>query len=146
MFNLFKTNYPLRKDGMYMRRFEGISPNNGEPFKFTIGLLFNNHNRAFLVEEEGFPDIDKFDIKEMIKNISDFMEINPNCTKYTYKNDKLNMKFMEGNNPEYGWEYRGGVVKDYLLLTMEYHFFSYITGKKGSEIKYRDVKFKFVKT
>ena len=123
----FNTDYSVRKDGIYVFRHEGVSQY-GEPFKLTMLLLFNYKKRAIKVEMEGYPEIDKTTISEIIQDIAEYTILDRDCAEYLIDNGKIKMKFM--NSSTHGDEYTGSVLKNGLILTRIVHYWDEMLGCK----------------
>lgn len=126
-----------------MFRHEGISQY-GQPFKLSIFMLFNNMNRVIKAESEGFPEVEKSAIREMIDEIKNITELDADTAEYYCENGKISMKFI--NSSTHGEEYSGSVLKDSIILTRTEHYWDHILESQNSKVSLRDMKFELLKT
>jgi hypothetical protein len=138
----FKTDYKVRTDGVYMCKHEGISQY-GEPFKFTIVLIFNNKNRVIKAETEGIYEIEKSQIREMINEIKDLTELDADCTEFFCDKGKITMKFM--NSSTHGVEFSGSVLKNSIILTRTVHYFDHTLERQNTEVTLKNMNFELIK-
>jgi len=138
----FKTDYKVRKDGIYVHRHAGVSQY-GQAFKITMFLIFNNKNRVFKSDIEGFPEIDKSGTRELLQELSEQTELNSNCTEYFCEKGQITMKFM--NSSTHGEEYSGSIIKDGLILTRKVHYWDEMQKGPNTRLSLQDMKFEFIK-
>ncbi len=139
MFSLFRTNYSVRTDGLYVFKHAGVSQY-GKPFKLTMFLVFNNHSRVIKADAEGFADIDRTAIKKMLKDLSDCTELSNECAEFFCDNSNITMKFITSFT--HAEEYSGSVTKDGLILSRILH----IKEMEGirTKVTLKDMKFEFI--
>jgi hypothetical protein len=140
MFSLFRTNYSVRTDGLYVFRLSDISPY-GKPFKLTMFLVFNNHHRVIRADTEGFVDIDKAAIKDMLQELSDCTELSNECAEYFCDNEHISMKFI--NSYTHAEEFKGVITKDGLLLSRILHIKD-LEGPR-TKVTLQNMNFEFIK-
>jgi hypothetical protein len=137
----FKTNYSVRKDGFYSLRMEGINQY-GNPYKFTVFLIFNMNGFVSKFEFDGFPEVTKEAMLGVLAEVENYNENNKESAKIDLHDGKISFKF---NSPSSNHEeYVGSVIKDGLILDRVLHYFDQNLGRMNTKTSLKDLKFIFI--
>lgn len=144
----------IRFDGYYICRF--VAENLNSKPKMTQILIFNKKGYVFQEDWEGFNELNEGIMSECIIENENNTTLNPELTKYEFKDGILNLKYHKNHfesdsesEPMQGWgdylEFKGKIIKNGLELSSIYHH-SKIDGSYEEYPISKNLKFDFIKT